>query len=129
MIIGGGIGLIIAIMGLVGGAALAAFGGGLIIVASIISLIGAALELVTGIVGVVNCKKPQKAVACIVWGFICFAVIFIGDILSFVSYASAGTGMTVTNIVSIILGLAIPVLYLIGAFLNRKTYNELLSAE
>ena len=130
MIIGGALGIIFGIIGLIGGAAVSSLGyeagevdavtgGGLIIVAGVLGLIGGILELIAGIVGVKNCNKPEKSTACIVWGFIVLVLNLISVILTIAS----STGAAGSIIVSVICSLAIPVLYLIGAFMNKKAQN------
>ena len=128
MIIGGAVGIIFSgIMGIVGyfgASAIAEAGdyesadmiGIAVLIGAIIALIGGILELIAGIVGVKNSDKPEKATACIVWGIIVLVINIISLIITFVG-SSAGAG---TIIVSIIFGIALPVLYLIGAFLNKK---------
>ena len=130
MIIGGALSIIVS--GLVGliGAITASVGsvdvdgvaiatstiGGIVIAAAVVSLIAGVLELIAGIVGVKNCARPEKATSCIVWGFIVLAVQIISLIMSISGTSGAGN-----IIISIIAGIAIPVLYLIGAFLNKKS--------
>ena len=86
----------------------------------IIGCAGSALEMATGIIGVANSKKPQKATICIVFGIIVLALEVISLILGFVG----GQASAATIIVSVIVGLALPVLYLIGAFLNKKSMDD-----
>jgi len=116
MIIGGGLGIILAIVALSAVAVLAAAGAssGMLTVAAIFALVSAALELVAGIVGVVNCKKPEKSTACMVWGIIVAVLSIVGQILT----VKAGGSFSV---LSLITGLALPVLFIIGAALNKKS--------
>ena len=115
MIIGGGISLIFAIIAIAGIALLAAAGAssGLLYAAGALALVGAVVELIAGILGVVNCKKPEKAKTCIVWGVLCALLSVAGVILTV-----AGGGDF--SIVSLLLGLCLPVLYIIGAITNKK---------
>ena len=115
MIIGGGLSIILGIVSLLGVAVIASAleAYGLWVFAAILALAGAIIELVTGIVGVVNCKKPEKATACLVWGIIVAVV----DILSNVLSVAAGGSFSVA---SLFLGLVLPVLFIIGAALNKK---------
>lgn len=121
MIIGGSIGIIIAILALVGVAALDTMGvtdyieynTGLLYASGAISLIGAAMELVAGIIGVKNCKKPEKAVTCMVFGIIVILFSLIGSILTVVGGDSF-------PVVSFLIGLVLPVLYIIGAVKNKS---------
>lgn len=134
MIIGGAITIIVAIVGLISGIAIAgaaaatveadyetavvgSAGASLIVVSSIIALIGGVLELIAGIIGVKNCDRPEKSVTCIVWGIIVLVLQIVSLILSF---SNGGGQSALTIISSIIFGLAVPVLYLVGAFLNKK---------
>jgi hypothetical protein len=86
----------------------------------IIGCAGSALEMATGIIGVANSKKPQKATICIVFGIIVLAIEVISLIFGFVG----GQASAATIIVSVIVGLALPVLYLIGAILNKKSMDD-----
>ncbi len=116
MIIGGGISIIMSIAAVIGVAAILSLGGvgaGILVFACILALAGSAIELVTGIVGVVNCKKPEKATVCLVWGIVVAVLNVVSSILS----ASAGNGF---NVSSLILGLVLPVLFIIGAALNKQ---------
>lgn len=97
MIIGGAIGIIFSIIALLG----------------IAALVGSIAQLVAGIIGVANCKKPEKAMTCIVFGVIVAVFNVAGVILNV-----AGGGSF--NFVSLITGLILPVLYVIGAGLNKK---------
>lgn len=118
MIIGGAIALILGFVAVAAVAALAylsdgAISSGLLYAASILTLISAVAELVAGIVGVVNSKKPEKAGACIVWGVIVAVLSVAGCILT----AVGGSSFPVVNL---ILGLVLPALYVIGALKNKN---------
>ena len=92
-----------------------------VIVASILAIIGGVIELITGIIGVKNCNKPENWKSCMIWGIISLALEVLSLILSFVgSNASAGS-----IIINIIGGVAMPVLFIIGAKLNQKQYFEM----
>ena len=115
MIIGVGLSIILGIVSLLGLAVLASLleDYGLWVFAAVLALVGAIIELVTGIVGCVNCKKPEKATACLVWGIIVAAINVLSEILSVVAGGEF-------SVVSLILGLVLPVLFIIGAVLNKK---------
>lgn len=118
MIIGGGISIIMSIIAVLGVAALAYISDGVIssglLYASVaLMTISAVAELVAGIIGVVNCKKPEKAGSCIAWGIIVAALCVAGTVLN-----SVGGGSF--NAFSLLLGLVLPILYIIGAALNKK---------
>ena len=120
MIIGGGISIIMGIIAALGVAALAYISDGtvssaLLYASVVLMLISAVAELVAGIIGVVNCKKPEKAGSCIVWGIIVAVLSVAGTILN-----SVGGGSF--SAFSLILGLVLPVLYIIGAVFNKKEH-------
>ncbi len=116
MIIFGSIALIIAIMALLGLGVLEAIGApmGLLWASGIIALLGAVAEFVAGIIGVVNWNKPNKANICIGWGIAVAAMCVISNIFTLIGYPEN------FNVFSLLTGLVIPVLYLIGAFKNKK---------
>lgn len=116
MIIFGSIALIIAIMALLGLGVLEAIGApmGLLWASGIIALLGAVAEFVAGIIGVVNWNKPNKANTCIGWGIAVAAMCVISNIFTLIGYLEN------FNVFSLLTGLVIPVLYLIGAFKNKK---------
>ncbi len=116
MIIFGSIALIIAIMALLGLGVLEAIGApmGLLWASGIIALLGAVAEFVAGIIGVVNWNKPYKANTCIGWGIAVAAMCVISNIFTLIGYPEN------FNVFSLLTGLVIPVLYLIGAFKNKK---------
>ena len=120
MIIGGGISIIMGIIAALGVAALAYIAGGdssaLLYASAVLMLISAVAELVAGIIGVVNCKKPEKAVVCIAWGLIVAVLSVAGTILN-----SVGGGTF--SVFSLLLGLVLPVLYIIGAVFNKKEHT------
>jgi len=116
MIIFGSIALIIAIMALLGLGVLEAMGApmGLLWASGIIALLGAVAEFIAGIIGVVNWNKPNKANTCIGWGISVAAMCVISNIFTLIGYPEN------FNVFSLLTGLVIPVLYLIGAFKNKK---------
>ena len=116
MIIGGALALVIAIIAVIGIAAAAslaagALGGGIIalaVIASILALLGGGVELAAGILGVKNWNQPAKAQSCIVFGAIIIALSVLSNILNLASGSEF-------NLFSLLLGLVLPVLYLVGA--------------
>ena len=116
MIIFGSIALIIAIVALLGLGVLEAMGApmGLLWASGIIALLGAVAEFIAGIIGVVNWNKPNKANTCIGWGIAVAAMCVISNIFTLIGYPEN------FNVFSLLTGLVIPVLYLIGAFKNKK---------
>jgi hypothetical protein len=76
------------------------------------SLASAVVQFVAGIVGVVNAQKPEKTQTCVTWGMSVAILCVTGCILSVV----AENGFP---FFSFVLGLILPVLYMIGAAKNR----------
>lgn len=115
MIIGGGIALIVAIVALLGIAALATLGvsSAMLYAAGALTLVSAVAELVTGIIGVVNAKRADKAGLCMAWGIVVAVLCVAGCILT----VAAGDAFPVF---SLILGLVLPVLFIIGAAKNKQ---------
>lgn len=117
MIVGGGLSILLSIFSLA--AAFGAFAIGLpgYGFGIIIGILAGIMELVCGIVGVVNCDKPEKAGVCLAFGVIVIVLSLIGQILVWVNAAAIGASV---NFVSIITSLILPVLFIIGAVLNKK---------
>lgn len=115
MIIGGGISLIVAIVALLGIAALALLGAssGMLYAAGALTLVSAVAELVTGIIGVANAKRADKAGMCMAWGIVVAVLCVAGCILTVV-------GGGEFPVFSLILGLVLPVLFIIGAAKNKQ---------
>ena len=121
MIISGGISIIFSIIALLGVGVLAtALGGdaslGLLMLASVLALVSSVISLVAGILGVKNAAKPEKAQICIVFGFITAILAVLGNVLNI----AGGNSFDVLGLVT---GLVVPVLYLIGAFQNKGKAN------
>ena len=117
MIIFGSIAIIVGIVAIAGIAALAyisdgELSSGLLYTAGVLGLVSAVVQLIAGIIGVKNCKKPEKAKTCIVWGILVIALCVIGSILNVVG----GSDFSVS---SLLIGLVLPVLYIIGAVKNK----------
>lgn len=115
MIIGGSISIIMALVAIIGIAALIALGAGtaLLYAAGILSILSAVAQLIAGIIGVKNCKRPEKAQNCITWGVIVAALCVLGSILTVIGGGSF-------PIFSLLLGLVLPTLYIIGAVKNKQ---------
>lgn len=130
MIIGGGLVLLGAIFlsGLLG--LLAAETGGtlqsLAIVAIIISIAGPAIELVAGIIGVKAAGMPSvgKIKASLILGLLVVLLALFNNIYGFII-----NGVNVNGIVGLLLGLVVPVLYLVGLIQFKNALIELLSGE
>lgn len=116
MIVFGALALILSIVAAIGLAALAALDLNTwqYTLAVILMLVGSIFELIAGIVGVKNCNKPEKAGTCMVWGIIVIALSVLSNVLTLVGNPDN------FSIVTLLTGLVIPVLYLIGAVMNKK---------
>ena len=82
MIVFGAIGLIITIVGFGAVALLDAAGAsmGLAYFGCVLALLSAVAELVTGILGVINCDKPEKAQMLIICAIVIVVLSFLGNI-------------------------------------------------
>ena len=125
MIVFGGISVVISLLGLLGGGLIMAGNAageetmgalsGLLIVASLVSLLLAALQLVTGIIGVKNCEKPEKAALCLKLGITIIVVSLLSSVVTmFIN------GFSVTALISALVGLVLPALFCYGAKLNQQ---------
>ena len=109
MIIGGALSAILGIVAVLGVAALAYIASaqteaGMLYASTILLLI----------IGVINAEKPQKAKTCIVWGALVAILSVAGTILGVVG----GSDFSVSGLV---LGLVLPVIYIIGAVKNMQS--------
>lgn len=126
MIIGGALGIIVGIISVAGVGLLTSLAAevginvGGIIFSTVLMLVGAIIELVTGIIGVKNAAKPDKAQICIVLGIIVAVVSVIGNFWSSAATASITETTFSLNVVGLITGLVLPVLFLIGAFQSKS---------
>lgn len=89
MIIGASVSIIMSIIAALGVAALAVLGSarGMLYASTALMIVSAAAEMVTGILGVVNCKKPEKAKTCIAWGIVVAVLCVAGTVLSVMATA------------------------------------------
>ena len=118
MIVGGGLGIVFGIIAVLGLGALAlALGSeastGLLMAGALLALVSSIISLVAGIVGVKNAAVPEKAQTCIVFGIITAVSSVFASTLSMM-------GGNSFNFASLLVGLLLPVLYLVGAFQNKK---------
>ena len=117
MIIGGAISIVMSIIAVAGIAAIAylsdgAVSMGMLYASTALMAVGSVAELIAGILGVANSKKPEKAKTCVVWGVIVAALSVAGIVLNAIGGGSFSA-------VSAVTGLVLPVLYIIGAARNR----------
>lgn len=122
MIIGGVVSAIVGILGVVGVAALSAMAGsaegtGLLYFSLILVIVASIIEFIAGIVGVGASNDPAKAKSCIVWGGIVAALAVVSMIINL-----AGGGSF--DVVSLLLNLVLPVLYIIGTVMLKKAADS-----
>ncbi len=134
MIIFGGLGLIISGIAATATIALSSMvtgvddGGltGMLNMMSITAVIGAILQLVTGIIGVAFSKKPEKAMVCLIFGVI---VLLLNVVSSVIIPLIAQGNPVVTelnmqsvvgiNWVGLLTGAVMPILFILGASKNK----------
>lgn len=120
MIIGGCIGIIGGIIALISVGALVTLletSMGSLMLGSLLVLISSIIQLFAGIMGVRDCARPEKAQNCIVIGAMVAVLSVVGNLIS----VAAGNGFNVMNMIT---GLILPVLYIVGAMLNKKDSNN-----
>lgn len=117
MIIFGAISIVFSIIGFLGMGIIEASGVaklGLLWVAMIIGFAGSVAELVAGIIGVINCEKPEKAQTCLILGIIVAALTVLSSLFTLIAYSEN------FSVFSLFSGLVVPVLYIIGALKNKQ---------
>lgn len=124
MIIGGAISIIMSIVAIAGVGALTYLADGdlssaqlnptIIYTSCVVMILGSVAELIAGIIGVKNCTKPEKATSCLVFGII----VAIFNLLGIIIGAVGGSGF---NFMSLVTGLVLPVLFIVGAVMNKKS--------
>lgn len=82
-------------------------------IATAIAVVGAVVEIIAGFKGKKNWNKPEMAKTLMIWGVISAAVSLVSIILSAVN---DGSGV----VISILTGLVVPVLYIIGTVQLKK---------
>jgi len=88
---------------------------------ALISVLGGVVQFITGIIGVKNAKKPEKANICLLFGTITAALFIVSQVFNTVGGATQNHYTTV----GILLGLVLPAFYLIGAVqLKEKATHE-----
>ena len=78
-----------------------------------LTLAGGICQLIAGIKGIQHSKRSEKAGGLIVWG----AIVAVFSILSIVMNSINGGDF---SIISVLTGVAVPALYIVGAVLNAK---------
>ena len=87
--------------------------------AAVIAAAAGVLQLITGIVGIRYCNKPEKAKICIIMGAVSLAANIVDQ---FFSNSISTDTWTISIASSIFISLALPILFIIGAILNKKNY-------
>ena len=111
MIIGAALGLLVYVLALAGAAILGGAAAAIAFIFMFMGIAGAILQLIAGIQGVKNWQNPQKAGVCIVMGAIVAGLSAISNI-----YTMAQSGEVGSGLFGLLLGLVIPVLYIVGAY-------------
>ena len=121
MIIGGGIGIIASIITIAGLSVLAAFAAAgdilnvpILYLSGAILIVGSVAQLIARIIGVRNHNNRAKAGTCLVWGIIVAVLSVLGSILTVV-------GGNAFPVLSFLLGLVLPILFIVGAMQNKKS--------
>jgi hypothetical protein len=114
-IIGGSVSIILGIIAVLGVGVLAALGASseLLTAGAVLTLLSGVMSLIAGIMGGKNAAKPEKATSCIVCGILVVLMSVAGTALTMI----AGGDFP---LFSLLLGLVLPALYLVGAFQNQK---------
>ena len=109
---------ILAILGISALVALSesAEGAGLLYASSIIVVVASVIQFIAGIKGIGACSAPQKAASCIKWGIII-------AVLSIISMIIGLIGGGEFNIVSLVLNLLLPGLYIFSAVQMKGSTN------
>lgn len=84
-------------------------------VSVVLAAIQSVLYLAAGIVGIVSCNKVGKANICFLFG-----ILLIVWVLGNQAYSAVSAPFGVLNIISMIIGLILPLLYFWGALKNRQ---------
>lgn len=128
MVISGVLSIILScILAIVAASFIAMGGPSLVVLGIIILIVGSVFELIAGIVCTKNAVRPKKAVKSLVWCLLTIVFQLIGSLLIIVGENALGTeiGQTfpvgASVVVSLILGVAVPVIGIIGAIFNKKS--------
>ena len=116
-IVFGAIAIIFSIIAVLGASVAAAFAGSsvaILMVAAILLLISSVAMLVIGIMGLKRCGDPSKAMFFIVTGIILCVLNLVSMILNF-DWSS-------------LIAFALPILYIVGGFLNKNSQADPVAA-
>lgn len=115
MMIGGILGIITGIIAIIGVAALLEMMEGqapagtaaILYGASILAVAGSVIQTIAAAKGLGACKAPEKAASCMIWGILCCGFCVVAQIMNVVG----GSGF---DAVSLVTGLVLPILYIVG---------------
>ena len=93
--------------------------GWLIVAIAFVYTIFALLQFIAAVKGIRGCDKKEAAGDLKRWGVILVIVSLVAGIMNFISSVLQG-GSVVSGLVSVIIGMVFPALYLYGASLNEK---------
>ncbi len=122
MIVGGAISIIASLVLILAVIGLISVGGPVVVIIGIIITILASIaELIAGIICTKNSYKPAAASKCMAWAIIVIVLMLIGTIMTNAGIdASMGVNSTFSTVVSIVLGMVVPILAVIGAVILKK---------
>ncbi len=83
-------------------------------IALLIGLVGSVIQFIAGIIGVVNCQKPEAVSKCIGWGCLVAGLCVFSQVFNFDSVGEF-------HCLTLALGLIVPLLYIIGASMNKHS--------
>ncbi len=93
---------------------------GLALAFTLIGGAGSVLQLISGIFGLRAWKNPPQAINCILVGFITLALALANNIYSILSMVSNAYLDVPALILSLLVGLALPILYVVAAFQQHR---------
>ena len=80
--------------------------------AIVMMLVAAALGLIAGVLGVANCRKPERMNICIIFGILVVIISIVSDVVSFRTDARSLGSVIMSSVTSLLF----PVLYIIGCY-------------
>lgn len=92
---------------------------GMFFVSATVLLVASIVQFASGVAGIKNYKKPEKANVCVAFGI---AVVMLNAVSAIVFTITDQNGIDVAAI-SLVIALVLPVLYVIGAF-KMATFNK-----
>lgn len=93
--------------------------GWLVVALAVVYTVLSLLEFIAAAKGIKGCDKKEAAEELRKWGIVLLVVSFIAGVFNFISSILQG-GSIVSGLISAILGLLFPILYIYGASLNQK---------